>query len=348
MTAALLESPATTTRRRRLRLPRSRKLLVGLAILGVFVIVGIIGPIVFPGANATSPDAFASPSRAHLLGTTNLGQDVFQQVANGTRGSLTVGLVAGVLSTLVAMVVGIVAGYIGGLTDDALSLLGNVVLVIPSLPLIILITNYVNSRSYLTIALVIAATAWASTSRVLRTQTLSLRNRDFVDAARVAGESTWRIIAYEVMPNLLPIIANSLVFSGLFAILTEAGLDFLGLGTVNASSWGSILYYAQNAQALSLGAWWWFVPPGLCIALVGMALSLINFSIDELVNPRLRVAARVTANRSAADARQLPAGAVAGGDADAATQVAATGTGATQSQTLPAERVQDNRGGYRP
>lgn len=304
MTAALIEAPTTT--RRRLRLPRSRKLTVGLAILVVFVVVGILGPVVYPNANVTGSLTFASPSTAHLLGTTNLGQDVFQQLVNGTRGSLTVGLVAGVLSTLVAMIVGIVAGYAGGIVDDLLSLLGNVVLVIPSLPLIILITNYVNSRSYLTIALVIAATAWASTSRVLRTQTLSLRSRDFVDAARVAGESGWRIITYEVMPNLLPIIANSLVFSGLFAILTEAGLDFLGLGTVNASSWGSILYYAQNAQALSLGAWWWFVPPGLCIALVGMALSLVNFSIDELVNPRLRVAARITANRSDADAGGSP------------------------------------------
>ena len=150
----------------------------------------------------------------------------------------------------------------------------------------------------------IALTAWAPTSRVLRTQTLSVRNRDFVDAARVAGEPAWRIIVYEVLPNLLPIIANSLVFSGLFAILTEAGLDFIGLGTTNASSWGSILYYAQNAQALSLGAWWWFVPPGLCIALVGMSLALINFSIDELVNPRLRVAARSTRAKGSSTSRK--------------------------------------------
>ncbi len=292
MTAALLDAPATP--RRRLRLPRSRKLVVGLSILTVLALCAIVGPIIYPDANRSGPDAFASPSASHLLGTTNLGQDVFQQLLNGARGSLAVGLIAGVLSTLIAMVIGIVAGYIGKLTDDLLSLFANVVLVIPSLPLIILITDYVQSRGYLTIALVIALTAWAPTSRVLRTQTLSVRNRDFVDAARVAGEPAWRIIVYEVMPNLLPIIANSLVFSGLFAILTEAGLDFIGLGTTNASSWGSILYYAQNAQALSLGAWWWFVPPGLCIALVGMSLALINFSIDELVNPRLRVAARST------------------------------------------------------
>ncbi len=292
MTAALLEAP--TTGHRRLRLPRSRKLVVGVSILAVFTVCAVLGPIVFPNANRSSPAAFAGPSSAHLLGTTNLGQDVFQQVLNGARGSLGVGLVAGLLSTVIAMVIGIVAGYLGGLTDDLLSLFANVVLVIPSLPLIILITDYVHSRGYVTIAVVIALTAWASTSRVLRTQTLSVRNRDFVDAARVAGEPPWRIITYEVLPNLLPIIANSLVFSGLFAILTEAGLDFIGLGTTNASSWGSILYYAQNAQALSLGAWWWFVPPGLCIALVGMSLALINFSIDELVNPRLRVAARST------------------------------------------------------
>jgi peptide/nickel transport system permease protein len=252
MTAALLDTPGPTARRR-LRLPRSRKLVVGVSILTIFAICAVVGPIIFPNANQSSPDAFASPSAAHLLGTTNLGQDVFEQVLNGARGSLGVGLVAGVLSTAIAMVIGIVAGYLGGLTDDLLSLFANIVLVIPSLPLIILITDYVHSRGYLTIAVVIALTAWASTSRVLRTQTLSVRNRDFVDAARVAGEPTWRIITFEVLPNLLPIIANSLVFSGLFAILTEAGLDFIGLGTTNASSWGSILYYAQNAQALSLG-----------------------------------------------------------------------------------------------
>jgi len=295
VTAALIEAPITV--RRRVRLPRSRKLVVGLSILTVFALCAIIGPIVYPEANRSGPDALAGPSAAHLLGTTNLGQDVFEQVLNGARGSLGVGLVAGVLSTLFAMVVGIVAGYLGSLTDDLLSLFANVVLVIPSLPLIILITDYVHSRGYLTIALVIALTAWAPTSRVLRTQTLSVRRRDFVDAARVAGEPAWRIITFEVMPNLLPIIANSLVFGGLFAILTEAGLDFIGLGTTNASSWGSILYYAQNAQALGLGAWWWFVPPGLCIALVGMSLALINFSIDELVNPRLRVAARSRPDR---------------------------------------------------
>lgn len=289
-------SPAST--RHGFRLPRSRKLVVGLTILVFFALVAIIGPYLVGNPTTSGPDALLPPSWSHPFGTTNLGQDILAQVVTGARGSLLIGLVAGVLSTLLSMVVGITGGYLGGLTDEALSLVSNVVLVIPSLPLIILVTNYANSRGVLTIALVIAATGWAPTSRVLRSQTLSLRQRDYVDAARTAGESTRRIILFEVMPNLLPIIANSLVFGGLFAILTEAGLSFLGLGSPGSTSWGSVLYFAQNAQALTLGAWWWFVPPGLCIALVGMGLSLINFSIDELVNPRLRVAASVKAARS--------------------------------------------------
>lgn len=282
--------------RRGRRRRRSAKLIIGLSILVFFALVAIIGPFFFSDPNHSGPDSLAPPSGAHLLGTTNLGQDVLAQVVAGARGSLLIGLVAGLLSTLLAMIIGIVGGYVGGFFDEFLSLVSNVVLVIPSLPLLILVTDYIHSRGKITIALVIALTGWAATSRVLRSQTLSLRRRDYVDAARTAGEPGWRIITFEVMPNLLPIIANSLVFGGLFAILTEAGLSFIGLGSPDSTSWGSILYFSQNAQALTLGAWWWFVPPGLCIALVGMGLSLINFSIDELVNPRLRVAARSARN----------------------------------------------------
>jgi peptide/nickel transport system permease protein len=265
---------------------RSRKLQVGLSIVVFFVLLGVVGPFFVDDPNRTSDLPLAGPSGAHLLGTTNTGQDVFKQLVVSSRGSLTVGLVVGVIATAVSIVIGVVGAYAGGRSDEGLSLVSNVFLVLPGLPLIILVTDYMQSRGAATIAIIIALTSWAGSARVLRAQTLSLRNRDYVDAARVSGEPAWRIMAFEVLPNLLPIIAAQFVFAVIGGILTEAALAFLGLG--GSGSWGTMLYFAQNAQALSLGAWWWFVPPGLCIAILGAGLALINFSLDELINPRLR------------------------------------------------------------
>jgi peptide/nickel transport system permease protein len=280
-----------TVRPRWSSLGHSRKLIVGLAIAGFFALVGLIGPYLVGDPDRIGEDVLAGPSAAHLLGTTNTGQDVFAQLVTSTRGSLIIGIVVGLLATLVSILVGVIGGYVGGRSDEAMSLLSNVFLVLPGLPLVILITDYTSSRGAVSIALVITITSWAGPARVLRAQTLSLRGRDYVDAARVSGEPAWRIILFEVLPNLGPIIAAQLVFAVIFGILTDAALAFLGLGGAGSgSSWGAMLYFAGSASALRLGAWWWFVPPGLCIAVLGAGLSLINFSIDELVNPRLRVA----------------------------------------------------------
>jgi peptide/nickel transport system permease protein len=271
-------------------LPRSGKLVAGLAITGFFVLVGVLGPFFVRDPDHIDADhVLASPNGRYWLGTTYTGQDVLAQVVTGCRGSITIGVVVGLLATLVSILIGVAGGYVGGLVDEGMSLLSNVFLVLPGLPLVILITDYTGSHTALAIGLVITITAWAGPARVLRAQTLSLRNRDYVDAARVSGEPAWRIILVEVLPNLLPIIAAQLVFTVLFGILTDAALAFILGGSSPGSSWGSMLYYAASASALRLGAWWWFVPPGLCIAILGAGLSLINFSIDELVNPRLRV-----------------------------------------------------------
>jgi peptide/nickel transport system permease protein len=275
--------PARRTRWRSLL--RNRKMRVGLVIVGFFGLVAIVGPMVVSNADQNSDDALVGPSAAHLLGTTNTGQDVLKQLMVSTRGSLTVGVTVGVLATVISILIGVVGGYAGGRYDEGLSLFSNVFLVLPGLPLVILLTDYMQSRGPVAVAGIIALTGWAGAARVLRAQTLSVRNRDFVDAARVSGEPAWRIIVSEVLPNLLPIIAAQFIFAVLGGILIEAALAFLGLG--GSSSWGSMLFFAQNAQALSLGAWWWFVPPGLCIAVIGAGLALINFSLDELVNPRL-------------------------------------------------------------
>jgi peptide/nickel transport system permease protein len=268
---------------------RSKRLVTGVCIVGFFVLLGIIGPHFVGNPDAFSTAQWRPPSAAHWLGTTQLGQDVFAQLVVGTAATLEIGAGAGLLATVISIVVGIGGGYAGGLADEALSLLSNVVLVIPALPLIIIIASFVHANGVWPTVLVIAFVSWAASARVLRAQTLSVRNREYVLAARASGERAWRIIFAEILPNELPIIVSQFIFSMIFAILTEAGLAFLGLASFGQITWGSILYYAQNDEAMASGAWWWFVPPGLCIALLGMGLALINFSLDELLNPRLRV-----------------------------------------------------------
>ncbi|MGC5171578.1 ABC transporter permease [Microbacterium sp. DT81.1] len=275
--------------KRRFLFLRNRKALTGLAILGFFTLIAIIGPWIAPyDPSARSDDILQPPSWEHLVGTTHLGQDIFSQLLVGTRGVMVVGFVAGFVATAIGVVVGVTAGYIGGVGDESLSVLANVFLVIPQLPLIIIIAGQLPSAGGITVALVIAITGWAWGARVLRAQTLSLRRRDFVEAARANGERTWRIITAEILPNLTAIIAAGFVGTVSFAILSLITLSFIGIGTTGDWNWGTILYWAQAQLALQRGAWWWFVPAGLCIALVGMALALVNFGIDEFVNPRLR------------------------------------------------------------
>ena len=288
--------PGGSSRGRRRR--PDTKLVIGCILVGFFVLVAILGPILTGDPQTQTDDLLVPPSGAHWLGTTQTGQDVFTQMMVATRSSLMVGVIVGLAATILSVLVGVVGGYLGGKWDEGLSLFSNVVLVIPGLPLLIMITAYLKNSGEVVIALVIAITSWAASSRVLRAQTLSLRNRDYVSAARTVGERAPRTIAVEILPNLLPIIASQFVFAVILGILSEAGLSYLGLGNINAVTWGTMLYFAQNGQALTLGAWWWFVPPGLAIALFGCGLSLINFSIDEVINPHLKVAAGMKRGQS--------------------------------------------------
>ncbi|MFB8210160.1 MULTISPECIES: ABC transporter permease [unclassified Streptomyces] len=281
------ETPAAS--KRKFRFLRGRKTTIGLGILLFFVLIAIIGPWIAPyDPSAMSQDLLEAPSGSHWFGTTQTGQDVLSQILVGTRGVLVVGFVAGILATALSVLIGVTAGFLGGLADEALSLLSNVFLVIPGLPLIIIIASFVTDAGDLLIAFVIALTSWAWGARVLRAQTLSLRRRDYVEAARATGEPTWRIILFEVMPNLTAVIASGFVGTVIFAILSEITLAFIGVADISNWNWGTVLFWAQSSQALAQGAWWWFVPAGLCIALLGMSLALINFGIDEFVNPRLR------------------------------------------------------------
>ena len=276
-------------KRRRLLFLRNAKAITGMAILGFFGVLAVIGPWIAPyDPSALSTAILKPPSAQHWLGTTHLGQDVLSQIIVGTRGVMVVGLIAGVVATAVGVLIGVTAGYVGGAGDETLSAFSNIFLVIPQLPLIIIIAGQLPSAGGITVAMVIALTGWAWGARVLRAQTLSLRRRDFVEAARANGESTWRIITSEILPNLTAIIASGFVGTVVFAVLSQITLAFIGVTSVSNWNWGTILFWAQGNLALQRGAWWWFVPAGLCIALLGTGLTLINFGIDEFVNPRLR------------------------------------------------------------
>ncbi|MDT0344242.1 dipeptide/oligopeptide/nickel ABC transporter permease/ATP-binding protein [Streptomyces litchfieldiae] len=279
----------------------SPKLAIGLFLVLGIGLFGIFGPMLVGDPNAINNIGMTEPSGDYWLGTTQTGQDVLAQLAHATRGSLQVGLVVGILATVLSAFFGIIGGYAGGAVDEGFNLFSNVMLVIPGLPLVIVIAGFVpaEDRGWWTVALVLAVTSWAASARVLRAQTLSLRNRDYVAAARVAGEKRWRIVTVEILPNLLPLLASQFVFAIIAAILSEAGLSFLGLGASNSHTLGTMLFFAQNGFALQYEAWWWFGPPGLVIALFGCGLSLINFSIDEIINPKLRVAKPAAAKAGA-------------------------------------------------
>lgn len=279
---------------------RSPRLVAGVCIVGFFVLLGVIGPFFAQNPDQLSHATYQAPTAAHWLGTTQTGQDVFAQLVVSARASLLIGFGAGLLATVISVLIGITGGYIGGFVDEALSLLSNVILVIPTFPLIIVTFAYVKQGSLTALIIVIALTSWAASARVLRAQTLSVRNREYVLAARASGERAWRIILVEILPNELAIIVSQFIFAVIFAILTQATIAFLGIVDVNLLTWGNMLYFAWNDEALQSGAWWWFVPPGACIALLGMGLALINFSLDELLNPRLRIYRPVKSRRGAA------------------------------------------------
>jgi peptide/nickel transport system permease protein len=288
------------------RLPTKAK--VGAVAFGLFVLTAVIGPMVTPYdpsyQNPSFSQSLRAPSAAHLLGTTLSGQDVLSQLLVGIRLTLELAITVGVVATLLAVVVGVAAGYLGGWWDEGLSLVSNVFLVIPALPLLILLLGYLPQKGQTATILVLSLLGWPWGARVIRAQTLAIRNRDFVAAAREAGESTWRILAFEIVPNEVSLIAASFVNTVLYAIGASVALAFIGLADLSSWSLGTILYWAGSQQALQLGAWWWFMPPGLAVAFMGTALVLLNSGIDELGNPRLRDANRV---ERVAGRRQRPA-----------------------------------------
>ena len=284
------EGAAALARRGRFLRTMPMKAKIGGAILALFVLLAIIGPALAPyDPNATTGQVAAlPPTLHHLLGTTSTGGDVLSQLLVGLRSSVVLGVLTATIATLLSVATGVTAGFLGGVADEGLSLLMNVFVVLPALPLLIVLLGYLPHSGDVPTAIVLSALGWSWGARVIRAQTLTLRGRDFVAAARETGERTWRLVVFEILPNEVSLIAANFVGTFLYAILTSVALAFIGVANFSTWNLGTMLYWAQSADAFNIGAWWWYVPPGLAAALLGMSLVLLNFGLDELGNPRLR------------------------------------------------------------
>jgi len=267
----------------------NKKAIVGLSIILFFVIVAAFAPFIAPyDPNDFVGTPYSKPTSNHPLGLDRMGRDILSQLIYGTRLSLIVGLSTGALMTSISILIGMTAGYFGGIVDGILSTIINVFMVIPGLPLMIVIASYIRIRGIVPIILVIAFTSWAPGARVIRSQMLTLRSRDFILASKITGEKSGRIIFSEIMPNIFSLISSNFFMACLTAIVGEASLEFLGFGDVSSITWGTMLYWAQNSSALLNNSWGWVLAPGIAIATLGASFALLNFSIDEITNPRLR------------------------------------------------------------
>jgi peptide/nickel transport system permease protein len=270
------------------RLFSQRKASFGGVILAIFFLVAVFAPLIAPG----DPSRFVGrpnlpPSAQHWLGTNGQQQDVFHQLVWGSRISLLIGFSVGLAITLIGLAVGMTAGYLHGVPDGVLNVFTNVFLILPALPLLITLSSFL-PPGISTVILVLTITSWAWPARVFRSQTLSLCEKDFVSASVVNGERNPYIIFVEILPNMMSLVVSSFFGNVVYAIGADVGLAFLGFENVTTVSWGTMLYWAQNNSALLTGAWWTFVPPGLCVALVAFGTTMMIYAVDEVTNPRLR------------------------------------------------------------
>jgi peptide/nickel transport system permease protein len=278
----------------------NRKATIGSILLAIFILIAIFPYVIAhesPTQDAYSPQL--GISTAHLLGTNHYGQDLFSQLVWGTRNVMIIALVVGLATTAIAVLIGVAAAYLGGLWDSSLSVLTDVLLVIPLFPLLIVIAAYAQGGTTLVLISAITLTSWSYTARQLRSQALTLRNRDFLEAARVRGERRLYIIVVEVIPTMTSLIVASFLTNALYAVLFASSLQFIGLGDPNTVSWGTTLYWAQNNAALQTGEPLWAIAPGACIAVLGAAFALLNYAFDEIGNPALRPVRRSKRVRSA-------------------------------------------------
>ncbi len=277
----------------------NRKATVGAVLLAIFSVMALVPGLIAPyDPEAEIFPPSEGPSPEHWLGTTHYGQDILSQVIWGARPSMVIALGVGLFATLISIVAGVTAAYIGGLTDSSISLVTDVFLVIPTFPLIIVIASYAKSSNDAVLIFVLVLTGWSYGARQLRVQALSLRRRDFLESARVRGERRSYIIAVEILPTMTSLLVANFLGAALYAVLTAAGLQFIGLGDPNADSWGTMLYWAKQGAALQTNQYLWAIVPGLCIAALGAAFALLNFAFDEISNPALRPVRRPRVKRT--------------------------------------------------
>ena len=273
---------------------QSKMGIAGLVILVVFIAMAVFAPLLASkeGLDVTSPEVLAAPTLAppsleYPLGTDDLGRSVLTMVIWGSRISLTVGLLAALVSMVVGSVLGIMAGYRGGFLDAALMRFTDWFLVIPWIALAITLAAILGQSLFI-IIMVIGLTSWPWTARLVRSQTLSVRERPYVERARGLGAGGVKLVSKHVLPNVFPVILAQTILSIALAILAESTLSFIGLGDPLRPSWGAVLSNANEAGATTLGAWWWIGAPGVCIVLVVLAFTMCGTALEEIFNPRLR------------------------------------------------------------
>jgi len=277
---------------------RNRKATAGVLLLLFFCFLGLFpGLIAGDNPNAEIYGRSMGISGAHPLGTTAYGQDIFAQVVWGTRQVLIIAFGAGLAATAIAAIVGVTAAYVGGATDGVLNLITDVLLVIPLFPLLIVIAAYVQNSGTVVLIAVLTLTGWSYTARQLRSQALSVRHRDFLEAAKVRGERALYVVCVEILPTMTSLLVAAFLTNALYAVLFASSLQFIGLGDPNATSWGTMLYWAENNEALQTGQYMWAVAPGVCIAALGTAFALLNYAFDEIGNPALRPVRKIRSKR---------------------------------------------------
>jgi peptide/nickel transport system permease protein len=277
----------------------NRKASIGFILLAfVTVLAAIPGLIAHDPPRSEIYGRSLGPSASHLFGTTVYGQDIFAQFIWGARETLIIAVVSGVLSTALSVTMGVTAAYVGGVADSGLNLITDTLLVFPSFPLLLIIAAYLPNSGVVVLIAILVVTGYAYGARQLRAQALTLRGRDYLEAARVRGERTAYIIAVEIIPNMTPLIVASFLGTAVYNVLFSAGLQFIGFGNPNSVSWGTMLYWAQNNEALAIGQYLWALMPGLGIAILGAAFALLNYAFDEIGNPALRPVRRHRVKRA--------------------------------------------------
>jgi len=269
---------------------RSKQGVIGLFIIIVFILLAISAPLLTPydPLKLGSPDELLTPpSLTHILGTDDLGRDIFAQLIYGSRVSLLVGFSAAFISIALGSIIGLIAGYVGGLVDELLMRMTDIVMVLPALPLMIVLSALLG-RSLINIIIVISIVGWPYSARVIRSQVLSIKERPFIEAARCIGAGRFRIIFREIFPNVIPLMIAEGVLYIASAIYSEAVLSFLGLGDPMNISWGMMLNFAFSSGVIAY-AWWWVLPPGLSTGFIILGFALLGNAINEILNPRSRL-----------------------------------------------------------